>query len=233
LIKAVLFDWGNTLARWEFDPATYLEGHTRGLAAYGPGAPGQEAFTAAFGTDVLPRLLGPGEDEIDYAHEVAAVLASLEADGDAGAVERFVVAENLVWRPRHPLEPSVLELLDGLRDRGVKVGLVSNLFDPPQLMRELFAEIGLLPRLDALAVSAEVGKRKPSAAIFEAALRQLEVDAAEAAMVGDRLREDIRGAQAVGMMAIQATWFAEDDSGAAVPDGRAAMPADVLALCSL
>ena len=90
------------------------------------------------------------------------MLASLGADADDDAVSRFVVAENLVWRPRHELEPTVLDLLDALRERGLMVGLVSNLFDPPQLMRELFAEIGLLERLDAIAVSAEVGKRKPS-----------------------------------------------------------------------
>jgi putative hydrolase of the HAD superfamily len=96
-------------------------------------------------------------------------------------------------------------------------------------MRELFSEIGLLERLVALAVSAEVGKRKPSPAIFEAALAQAGVSAAEALMVGDRLREDIGGAQTVGMSAVQATWFADDDSGLATPDARASEPADVLA----
>ena len=228
MIKAVFFDWGNTLAAWEFDPELYLEGHRRGLAALGPQAPGQEAFTEAFGEQVLPRLLGPGEDEIDYASEVAGVLGSLGVVADADALDRFVRAENLVWRPRHELEPTVLELLDALRERGLAVGLVSNLFDPPQLMRQLFAEIGLLARLDALAVSAEVGKRKPSPAIFEAALAQAGVSAAEAVMVGDRLREDVAGAQAVGMSAIQATWFADDDSGLATPDARASEPGDVL-----
>ena len=66
-------------------------------------------------------------------------------------------------------------------------------------MRELFAEIGLLDRLDAVALSAEVGKRKPHPAIFEAALAQVGVEAGEALMVGDRLREDVAGAQALGM----------------------------------
>ena len=228
MIKAVFFDWGNTLAAWEFDPELYLEGHRRGLEALGSQAPGQEAFTAAFGEQVLPRLLGPGEDEIDYTREVAAVLESLGATADDDGLERFVRAENLVWRPRHALEPTVLDLLDALRERGLKVGLVSNLFDPPQLMRELFAEIGLLDRLDAIAVSAEVGKRKPSPAIFEAALAQAGVAPDQAVMVGDRLREDVGGAQAVGMTSIQATWFADDESGVATPDARASEPADVL-----
>jgi putative hydrolase of the HAD superfamily len=230
VLKAVFFDWGNTLAAWEFDPDLYLEGHVRGLEALGDGAPPQETFTAAFGEQVLPRLLGPGEDEVDYVGEIAALLASLGSGADAAGVTRFVVAENLVWRPPHALEPRLLDLLDALRARGLKLGLVSNLFDPPNLMRELFAEIGLLGRLDALAVSAEVGKRKPSPVIFEAALAQAGVAPAEAVMVGDRLREDIGGAQALGLATIQACWFADDESGAAEPDARAAAPADVLRL---
>ena len=47
-------------------------------------------------------------------------------------------------------------------------------------------------------------------------------------MVGDRLREDVAGAQAVGMATVQARWFADDDSAAAVPDAAADTPADVL-----
>jgi putative hydrolase of the HAD superfamily len=228
VIKAVFFDWGNTLCAWAFDPELYLEGHRRGLEAFGLLAPEQERFTEAFGEQVLPRLLCPGEDEIDYTREVAAVLASLGVPVDDDALERFVRAENLVWRPRHALEPRVLALLDALRERGRRGGLVSNLFDPPHLMRELFAEIGLLERLDAIAISAEVGRRKPSPAIFESALAQAGVVSAEAAMVGDRLREDVGGAQAMGMIAIQATWFADDNSGLATPDVRISEPADVL-----
>ena len=117
---------------------------------------------------------------------------------------------------------------EGLRADGLEVGLISNAFDPPALMRELFAEIGLLERLDAIALSAEVGKRKPHALIFESALAQAGVEPGEAVMVGDRLREDIAGAQALGIATVQARWFADDDSAAATPDVVADTPADVL-----
>ena len=95
-------------------------------------------------------------------------------------------------------------------------------------MRELFAEIGLLERLDAIALSAEVGKRKPHALMFESALAQAGVEPGEAVMVGDRLREDVAGAQALGIATVQARWFADDDSAVAVPDAVADTPADVL-----
>jgi len=230
VIRAVFFDWGNTLCAWEFDPELLVEGHARGLAALGVPAPSQPAFTAAYDERVLPLLLGPSEDELDYAAAIAALLASLGAAADDGAVTRFVEAEHRVWRPSHRLEPDVLDLLDALREQGLRLGLVSNLFDPPALMRDLFAEIGLLERLDAVALSTEVGKRKPHRAIFEAALEQAGVGPSEAVMVGDRVREDVGGAQAAGLAAIQATWFRRDRSDAARPDATAAAPSDVLHL---
>jgi FMN phosphatase YigB (HAD superfamily) len=228
VIRAVFFDWGNTLVAWEFDPELFVEGHVRGLAAYGAGAPPQPLFTDAYSRQLLPVLVGQREDEVDYTSEIAALLSSVGADADADATSRFVVAENRVWRPTHRIEPAVLELIDELRARRLVVGLISNAFDPPALMRELFGEIGLLDRLDAIALSAEVGKRKPHRLIFESALAQAGVGPGDALMVGDRLREDVAGAQTLGMGTVQARWFADDDSCAAVPDAIADTPADVL-----
>ena len=228
MIRAVLFDWGNTLSAWEFDAELFVEGHVRGLAALGEAAPPQQPFTEAYTEQILPRLLGHEEDEIDYAGELGTLLSALGSEVDGDGVMRFVEAEQQVWRPTHRLEPSVIGLLDALRERGLKVGLVSNLFDPPALMRELFGEIGLLERLDAIALSSEVGKRKPHPAIFESALEQMGVAAGQSVMVGDRLREDVGGAQALGMWAIQALWYLQDDSGVAEPDATASTPADVL-----
>ena len=228
MIRAVFFDWGNTLVAWEFDPELFVEGHLRGLTAFGAGAPSQQPFTDAYSRQLLPLLVGEREDEVDYTAEIGALLASLGAGGDSDAVHRFVVAENRVWRPTHHLDPAVVEVIDELRARGVKVGLISNAFDPPALMRELFAEIGLLDRLDAIALSAEVGKRKPHALVFESALAQAGVEAGEAVMVGDRLREDIAGAQALGMATVHARWFADDDSAVATPDAVADTPADLV-----
>ena len=228
MIRAVFFDWGNTLVAWKFDPRLFAEGHVRGLAAFGAGAPPQADFTDAYSRQLLPLLVGEREDEVDYAAEIGALFDSLGAEPDPDAVSRFVVAENRVWRPTHHLEPAVVEVIDALRSDGLRVGLISNAFDPPALMRELFAEIGLLERLDAIALSAEVGKRKPYALMFESALAQAGVEPGEAAMVGDRLREDVAGAQALGIATVQARWFADDDSAAAVPDAVADTPGDVL-----
>jgi FMN phosphatase YigB (HAD superfamily) len=135
----VFFDWGNTLVAWKFDPELFVEGHVRGLAAFGAGAPSQPSFTDSYSRQLLPLLVGEREDEVDYTAEIGSLFDSLGARADSDAVQRFVVAENRVWRPTHHIESAVLEVIDELRANGLKVGLISNAFDPPALMRELFA----------------------------------------------------------------------------------------------
>ena len=56
--------------------------------------------------------------------------------------------------------------------------------------------------LDAVTFSAEVGSRKPSPRIFEAAMRALGTGAARTVMVGDSETADIRGAHSAGMRAV-------------------------------
>ena len=62
MIRGVFFDWGNTLVAWEFDPELFVEGHIRGLDAFGAGAPSQPAFTEAYSRQLLPLLVGERED---------------------------------------------------------------------------------------------------------------------------------------------------------------------------
>jgi len=90
-----------------------------------------------------------------------------------------------------------LPVLEELRAVGLLIGVVSN------GIRDL-TEFVVHHRLDVDAVvdSRSHGRVKPHPTIFQAALDLLGVDAAEAAMVGDSLEEDVQGAQALGMRAI-------------------------------
>ena len=229
MLRAILFDWGNTLVPSELDPDLLADGHRLGLEAVGGEAPRhREAFAERYAEVVLPPLLAQRDDEVDYVALVGSALAAIGVAHDADAVRRFVAAEHAVWRTAHPIEPELLALLDSIRARGLLVGLVSNLFDPPDLIRETFVELGVLDRLDAIALSAEVGARKPCAALFEHALTALGVRPAEAAHVGDRRREDVGGAAALGLRTIRARWYAADDAGGPEADECADTPGDVV-----
>jgi len=158
----------------------------------------------------------------------------VQADGWLGEpsdeeLGRFLEAEHEVWRPARQLGAHTHSLLDALRERGLKVGLVSNAWDPDWLLREDLEAMGLTDRLDAAVFSSVVGKRKPHPEIFERALADVAVPAERALFVGDSRRADVGGAAALGMTTVQAFWFrADPDDRAPEPDWEAFTPMDVL-----
>jgi putative hydrolase of the HAD superfamily len=99
-------------------------------------------------------------------------------------------------------KPGAVELLETLRARGYRVGLISNTIWPGELHLEDLAAIGVLPFLEHTIFSGDLGIWKPNPAIFEHMLSALEVAPAEAVFVGDSPRDDIAGAQRVGMRGV-------------------------------
>ncbi|MFP5225722.1 MAG: HAD family hydrolase [Actinomycetota bacterium] len=100
------------------------------------------------------------------------------------------------------IDPETIATLELLRERGLKIGLVSNVVQLPELLHRDLAEFGIAERVDAVALSSEVGIRKPRPQIFEYALEKLDTKPVDAVFVGDRLVDDIAGAHALGMKAI-------------------------------
>lgn len=101
-----------------------------------------------------------------------------------------------VWR----LFPDAVETLTAVRRRGLKVGLLSN-WD--HRLRPVLEGLGLMPLLDAVTISCEVGAEKPDPKIFRVAWSALGVAHGEEVLhVGDSYRDDVRGALAVGMDAV-------------------------------
>jgi len=228
MLEAVLFDWGDTLMRWDFRPALVEAGHDAGLAALGlEPSPG---LSARFRDAYLPGLLAPGLlEEVDYPGLVRSLLGDAGIEVDDAGLERFLDAEHRAWAPARRLAATTHTLLEVLRERGLRLALVSNAIDPPWLLHRDLAELGVAERLDAAVFSSEIGLRKPHAAIFERALALVGVAPERALMVGDRLREDVGGAAALGIATCQALWFAADEADAGPePDFRALTQMDVV-----
>lgn len=231
MIDAVLFDWGDTLFRFEYDEALLEAGWEAGLAAIGrDGLPEHSAAAERFRERYMSLLWQPGSlDEVEYPELVRDCLRSLGVEVGDGELERFLEAEHAAWDPARVIGDSTHALLDVLRERGLKTGLVSNAFDPPALLHRDLEQMGLGSRLDVAVFSSETGKRKPHPAIFETVLARLGVDPGRALFVGDRRYEDVRGAKQVGMTTVQAFWFrADDDQRGLDPDFEAFTPMDVL-----
>ena len=152
-------------------------------------------------------------DELDYVGLLSACFDALECALSEEDVR--VYAQAALWEADMLLHPQTLALLDSLRDRGLKLGLVSNTAVPFWLLEPVLERQGLAERLDAIVLSSEVGKRKPHPLIFERALAEVGVPAARTLFVGDRVRQDVRGAAEAGMRTIQALWSRADQH----PDG--------------
>lgn len=96
-----------------------------------------------------------------------------------------------------PLREDVRRTLAGLRERGLYVGLVSNIDD--DYLYALLEHHELLPLFDHCTSSEEARSCKPHPEIFEYALRKAERSAHSTLFVGDSLHHDVAGAHRVGM----------------------------------
>jgi putative hydrolase of the HAD superfamily len=218
VLEAVLFDWGDTLMEFRFDEELMDRAFRAGLEALGREdlAPADE-IRAHFRERFEPLFWIPGTvEEIEYPGLIRQALAHFDVELTDDELGRFLEAEHAAWQPARVLGATTHALLEALRQRGLKLGLVSNAFDPGWLLRRDLEQMGIASRIDVAVFSSEVGVRKPHPEIFKRALDALAVPPERALFVGDRLYEDVRGAGELGMTTVQALWFRADEN----PDGR-------------
>ncbi len=103
-----------------------------------------------------------------------------------------------------PLYDDVLPTLKELQRRGFQLGVVTNRHWGGAIFQEDLRLLGLLDYFDPryMAISVDLGIRKPNPAIFLHVLNALGISPQEAVMVGDSLRSDVLGAQLLGIFTI-------------------------------
>jgi HAD superfamily hydrolase (TIGR01549 family) len=103
-----------------------------------------------------------------------------------------------------PLFPDTLSTLKVLGQRGFLLGIVTNRLWGGEPFQQDLRTLGLLDYFEPrhMAISADLGVRKPNSAIFLHALNALEVEPRHAAMVGDSLQADMVGALSLGIFSI-------------------------------
>jgi putative hydrolase of the HAD superfamily len=101
----------------------------------------------------------------------------------------------LIWP-----SPETLSTLDALRGKRLKLGLVSNCSEETALM---WPRQPMSTRFRAAIFSSDVGLLKPDPRIYKLACEDLRVKPENCVFVGDNADEELAGAQALGMRAIQ------------------------------
>lgn len=154
-----------------------------------------------------------------------------EADHDWLVVERFrrfgaqigLEAEAEAWNRDYldklgdcgDLLPGALELLKALKPY-CKLGLATNGLQIVQ--RKRLKDNPIVPYLDGIFISQEMGVGKPHKAYFDAVLKALNATPQEAVMVGDDLLSDIQGAINAG---IDSIWYSPNGADSPLPTYRA------------
>ncbi len=95
--------------------------------------------------------------------------------------------------------PDSKNVLKTMRGRGYKLGVIAN---QSLGTADRLQSWGILDYFDVIMSSAEEGIAKPSPKIFLRALERAGCSAENAAMIGDRLDNDIAPAKALGMMTV-------------------------------
>lgn len=122
------------------------------------------------------------------------------------ASEKDLHAMAWMWyRPVLPqvhVVPGTREMLESLRQMGLKLAIVSNTCAPPCCLDRHLEREMLLEYFPTRVYSSTTLYRKPHRIIFESALEQLGVHASRAVFVGDLIARDIRGARRLGMRTV-------------------------------
>jgi len=147
------------------------------------------------------RQIGPALNvgQLTKAEGFAGVLRDNGIDPDPELVRALVDKDRELLLANGRLYPDALPFLRALRERGIKIAIVSNCSEGT---RELLTELGVAALADTMVLSCEVGAAKPAAEIYQRALKQLGA-AAEAAVFVDDQPGFCAGAAALGITTAQ------------------------------
>jgi putative hydrolase of the HAD superfamily len=192
-VDAVIFDWGGTLTPWKTSDG---KAWSRIAARLVPPEQLEEVATA----------LRSAEEELwrrSREEHLSGTLAEIFAAGGLTANDLAYVAHDEEWEWATFLDPDAVPLLSGLRERGIRVGVLSNTLWTRSRHEQIFARDGVDHLIDAAVYTCEIPWTKPHPEAFRAAMTAVGIsDPARCVFIGDRPFDDIFGARRVGMRTV-------------------------------
>src|SRR4029077_9590481 len=207
--RAVIFDLGGTLVHWS-DWETGADG--KWAASYDHLVtqfadrkwPGRDAYVNAMRDAEREHwrrvdtehwsgpptgLVREGFDRLSMPVSGAELLGAM--DGYAKAIAG--------WSTVDPDASATLKLL---RDRGYRIGLLSNTWWAADWHNADLVMHGLASLIDAIVYASRLPHSKPHRTVFQEVARRLDVMPDECVMIGDRMVDDVSGALEAGMRGI-------------------------------
>jgi putative hydrolase of the HAD superfamily len=194
-IDAVIFDWGGTLTRWH-DVDFHAESLALTAAVTTTGHDPEESRAALHEAGQV--VWGRSRE-----HQQSSTIGDLFTQAGLDHDPALLSAYREFWEPHTFTDPEVRPLFEQLRADGLRVGILSNTIWPRAWHVAIFERDGVYDLIDGDIYTSEIPWTKPSPLAFRAAMEAVGVvDPARCVYVGDRLFDDIWGAQQVGMRAV-------------------------------
>jgi len=199
MIKAVVFDLDDTL----YDAKGCYDKGQEKLVQFALDQYGEERdfFLSGFWQarlKVKDRL-----GEVASCHNRLLYIQAYQELRGRKSLQDVITMYDLYWETallHMTVFPYVYPLLEELKKRNVKIGILTDLTS--HIQHRKITALGLETFVDALVTSEEAGCEKPSPEIFKLMLGKLSVRAEETLMIGDSEAKDIQGAENVGMQSI-------------------------------
>ncbi|MBO0818310.1 MAG: HAD family hydrolase [Actinobacteria bacterium] len=209
-VKAVILDWGGTLTPWHT-----LDHERLWREICAPHFPREQVASVAAAVHAAEsacwRLCETEHRSATLDH----VFARAGVRPHAGLLDTYF----RLWEPHTYTDPDVAPLLRSLRERGIRVGVLSNTMWPRALHERVFLRDNVLDLIDGAVYSSEIPWTKPHPEAFRAAMAAIGVsDPASCVFVGDRPYDDIYGAKSLGMRTVLVPNSAVPAYDGGVPD---------------
>jgi putative hydrolase of the HAD superfamily len=237
-LRAVIFDLGDTLWPLQYETAVWPRvrklmveefARLRGESEDDAGE-SVDRLRGAIGRILADTFFGDSYDQLNFQHYVERALedAGMAGEGMSEAVcHAFFMAEH--QHESVAADKATVEMLAAIRNNGLGLGLVSNTFSPGHLHQLALNRCGAAAYIEAPVYSTDMGFRKPDPRIYQQCIARLGVDGGDCLFVGDRIREDVRGPQSVGMRAVLYGRYRQEPLRDDIrPDFTADSPAEVL-----
>ncbi|MEM3031094.1 MAG: HAD-IA family hydrolase [Candidatus Micrarchaeia archaeon] len=208
-IKAVLFDLDNTLTDFIKMKREASRAAARAMVACGLAMPPEEAERELFKTywehgidsnTAFREFLKKHTGKVDESVLGCAIGAYLK-----------VKAQHLVTYP------NIVETLERLKARGMRLGVVTDA--PREKALQRLHALGVERLFDTVIAFEETNRHKPHELPFKKACEKLGVVPAEVLMVGDSPERDILGAQRLGMRTALAKYGEDAEVKWRTPEG--------------
>ena len=220
-IEAVVFDWGGTLSRYaDIDLADMWQLAAAHLARE----------TGRSAAELHAKLIAAEQrywDNVNLTQRTGTlgdILAeesrALGLDVTAAVISEAARHHLDAWTPHIQHHADALPALRALRNRDIKIGLLSNTHWPESFHEHFLERDGLADAIDVRAYTSNMTHSKPHPEAFHHVLRRLGVTPERAVMVGDRPLDNVWGGQQVGMRGVWRPHHASPPLGDVKPDAR-------------